>query len=166
MRIIQKPVLKSEMGFATYGDSVYTEGSPLVLTNNNEVTLVNNAANIVDFQKPLDIDSFMDGSTGLIKGRAGDAFQMNVLMKLKPQTNSGAIDIDVSLDIGIPSRLFPRGARINRGVGNEYNYLSSFFVYNGATWQANSAEVKAVVRNSTVEVYDIIYYFCMLHRSR
>lgn len=58
-------------GWASYQDTEYTTGSPLTVTTGGSITLPNNAATIVDSQKPTDINTFYYSQKVNISGVSG-----------------------------------------------------------------------------------------------
>ena len=150
-------------GWASYVDTQYTEGSPFVLPANTDTTMPNNAATVIDHQKPVDIATFYDGT--VITGRDGDSLDVMIYFKAKPTVVSQNIDVwvDIGGAVGELYRqtfTFPKGAGVERGI---LYALPSAYTLN--TWQANGGTVYIRSDNS-VDIYDIVYNFDRTHKAR
>lgn len=150
-------------GWAEYTSNQYTEGAPLQLLGNTDTILPNNQASIRDDEKPIDIDSFMDGNK--FKGRWGDAYIVTLDFKAKP-TNAGTLYLETWFDIGgAAPDLYKRIVSFPKGNGVERPITHTTGVFTLDTWQSNSADIY-VRANNTCDVYDIRLIAYRLHKAR
>lgn len=152
-------------GWADYTDGTYTSASPLVLSSSNKITLPNNANTIRDSQKPSDITTFYDETSQTITGRNGDAINIGIEFKARPNTSS-VTRLTVTIDIGAPvGEIYTRDFVLAKGNGVEHYYLSSFNAYTLNTWEANGGTVK-IVSTASADIYDIRYVISRVHKAR
>ncbi|MGB5943797.1 MAG: hypothetical protein WBG71_13020 [Leeuwenhoekiella sp.] len=154
-------------GWADYVDTQYTSAAPFtgITTTPARVSLPNNAGIIQDGQKPVDISTFYDSTTGTITGRDGDGVNIVIEFKARP-TNTNIPRITVAIDIGgAVGEIYKRDFILSKGAGVEHFYLSSFNAYTLNTWEANGGTVK-ISSTFPVEVYDIRYIVTRTHRAR
>lgn len=153
-------------GFGNYSDTVYTTSSPFtVIDGATAVNLPNNAGSIYEAQKPIDIDTFYDGS--VITGRNGDGINITTEFKCRPTGVGADPRLTVSIDIGGGiGELYKRDFFLNKGSGVEHNFLTSFNAYTLDTWEANGGTVKISATNEDIEIYDIRYVITRTHKAR
>lgn len=156
-------------GYADYRDTQYTPASPFPILANTPTPLPNNAGNTYDVQKPLDVDTFYDGT--VITGRDGDGLALTFDFKAVP-TAAGTTEIKIYIDItagtGIPenlANLYPRLITFNKGVGVAKDINFTVLGYTRDTWEANGGIVM-VETNGTCNVYDIRYVTTRTHKAR
>lgn len=152
-------------GWGSYGDTTYTEGSPLTIIDGaTAVDLPNDKGTAIESQKPSDITTFYDGT--IITGREGDGINLTIDFKCKPTTGAANPRLTVAIDIGggIPE-LYTRDFVLAKGSGVEHNYLSSFNAYTLDTWEANGGTLKISANNDNIEVYDIRYVITRTHKA-
>ena len=152
-------------GWGSYSDTLYTEGSPLTLSAGVKVDLTNNAGSSIESQLPTGITTLYNGST--ITGFDGDGQLLTISFRVK-QTSNQATRVTVVPDIGgavgeIDD--FRRDQSFNRGINVEQGYLSSFGVYNGATWEANGATLK-IESDEPCEIYNIRFLIHRIHKAK
>lgn len=150
-------------GWAQYADGQYTQSSPLSVVGNVDSVLPNNAASIIDSQKPEDVATFYDGTH--ITGRNGDGIALTVDLNAIP-TQVGTTYVEIWLDIGgsvgeLYKRIisFPKGSGIVRPI----NFSVS--AYTLGTWEANGATVH-IKANGNIDVYDVRYVITRTHKAR
>lgn len=149
-------------GWAQYADGQYTVGSPLSVAGNTDTVLPNNAAGVIDSQKPSDIATFYNGTK--ITGRNGDGIALTVDLNAVP-TAGATTYIEIWVDIGggvgeLYKRIisFPKGTGIVRPINFSVN------AYTLNTWETNGATVY-VRANGNVDLYDIRYVITRTHKA-
>ncbi len=164
-RLIAANSVNDYTGWAVYNDTQFTSASPGVVAANTIYYLPNNAGSKIESQKPIDVVTFYDESTGQITGRDGDGLNVVIEFKLRPRTNNDTrvtLGIDIGGSVG---EIYTRDFVLTRGVGQEHYYLSSFNAYTLGTWEANGGRV--LIRSTfSVEVYDIRYVLTRTHKAR
>ena len=149
-------------GWADYADGQYTSGSPFSLAANTDTALPNNAATIIDSQKPADVTTFYDGS--VITGRDGDGLLINLDFKVVPQSGA-ATYIETWIDIGgAVGELYRCPASFPKGAGEVRSITQSTAAYTLNTWEANGGTVY-VRSNGPCEIYDIRYVLFRTHKA-
>jgi len=156
-------------GWAYYADNQYTSGAPLAVLADTDTSLPNNAATVIESQKPTDITTFYDGT--VITGRDGDDIIISIDFTIEP-TNVGTTLIEVWLDItggtGTPAslaNLYRREFGFAKGVGVARKVSFSHSGYTLNTWATNGAVVK-IRTNGTADIYDIGYILKRTHKAR
>jgi len=157
--------VNSFTGWSDHIDTVYTEASPLFLSQDVKYTLPNGSQRKIDSQKPVDVVVFYNPDDTLITGRNGDGIGLTISFKVKP-TTSAAPKITLTIDIGGSiGEIYPRDFILTKGNGVEHFFLTSFFAYTLDTWEANGGKIK-IISTRDVEVYDIEYRFARTHKGR
>lgn len=152
-------------GFASYTDTLHTEGSPQVLVVDTPAILTNNAGTTYTAQIPTDITAFWDSSTNKITGRDGDNLDIMLYFKAKPSTQNQWMDIWIDIGGGVGELYrqtfsFPRGSGVERGI---LYALPSAYTLN--TWEANGGVVY-VESNAALDIYDKVFNFDRSHKGR
>jgi len=149
-------------GWAQYADTQYTSGSPFSVAANTDTILPNNAGNNIETQKPLDVDTFYDGT--VITGRNGDGIAITVDLLAIP-TNANTSFVEIWFDIGSGQDLYKRIITFPKGNGvvRPINFSVSGYTLN--TWEANGATVK-VRADNTVDLYDIRYVITRTSKAK
>ena len=157
-------VSSASTGWASYIDTVYVDaGTAFTVPANTDTPLPNNAANVIDSQKPADITTFYDGS--VITGRNGDALDLMLYFKAVPSAANQWLEVwvDIGGAVGELYRqtfVFPKGAGVERGI--VYGLPSAYTL---GTWEANGATVH-IRSNAAADVYKINYNFDRTHKAR
>jgi len=154
--------LYGAFGWAQYADTQYTVGAPFSVAANTDTILPNNAGNNIETQKPLDVDTFYDGT--VITGRNGDGIAITVDLLAVP-TNANTSFVEIWFDIGSGQDLYKRIITFPKGNGvvRPINFSVSGYTLN--TWEANGATVK-VRADNTVDLYDIRYVITRTSKAK
>ena len=164
-RIVSNNSVSDYTGWGDYVDGVYTSASPLILSASTKITLPNAANTIRDSQKPDDVTTFYDSASQTITGRNGDAINIVIEFKARPNT-SATTRLSVTIDIGgTVGEIYPRDFVLAKGNGVEHYYLSSFNAYTLDTWEANGGTVK-IRSTASTDIYDIRYVITRTHKAR
>lgn len=159
-------VKRSQTGWASYVDTQYPDtDNAFTVSANTDTILPNNAGNIIDHQKPVDVTSFYDSTTRRILGRNGDSLDAMIYFKAEPSSTNQYLDvwIDIGGTIGELYRetySFPKGAGQVRGV--KFDLPSAYTL---GTWEANGGQVY-IRSNATLDLYQINYNFDRTHKAR
>ncbi|MAM29838.1 MAG: hypothetical protein CMC13_12515 [Flavobacteriaceae bacterium] len=164
VKLVSESSTNDFTGWGDYVDGQYTSASPLIV-NTTKITLPNNAATTRDSQKPTDIATFYDATTQTITGRNGDAINISVEFKARPNSSS-VTRLTVAIDIGgAVGEIYIRDFVLSKGNNVEHYYLSSFNAYTLDTWENNGGTVK-VVSTASTDIYDIRYIISRVHKAR
>jgi hypothetical protein len=151
-------------GWADYIDGTYTSASPFIIDTTKE-TLPNDATTIRDSQKPVDVAEFYDATTSTITGRDGDAINIVIEFKARPNTSANT-RLTLSIDIGGGvGEIYVRDFVLTKGNDVEHYYLSSFNAFTLDTWETNGGTVK-IVSTASTDIYDIRYVITRTHKAR
>lgn len=152
-------------GWGDYADTQFTETARGTVAANTTYFLPNNAGRSNESQKPLDVSTFYNPTTGRILGRNGDGLNVTVEFKLRPTTNNDT-RVTLGIDIGgTVGEIYIRDFSLTRGQNQEHYYLSSFNAYTLGTWETNGGRI--LIRSThQVEVYDIRYVLTRTHKAR
>lgn len=151
-------------GWATYIDSTYTSGSPLVFTASTWTTIPFSPTDIIDTYLPCDIDSFYDRTDSTFLGKLGDAYTINVSFKVRPNTPTTTLldfGIDIGGNIGV---VYPKTLLLTKGDNIEQYFISSFTVYTLGTWVSNGGKAK-IKTDHSVDIYDVRYEVFRVHKN-
>lgn len=155
-------------GWGNYADNQYTELSPFSVSADTVALLPNNKGDVIETQKPYDIDTFYDGTT--IKGRNGDGILVTVDFLVKP-TSASTTYIEIWVDItggtGVPdsfANLYKRPISFPKGTGVERPVNFTFGGYTLGTWETNGGVIK-VLGNGSFDIYDIRYVITRTHKA-
>tara|TARA_R100001369_G_scaffold91677_1_gene133668 strand:+ start:6012 stop:6719 length:708 start_codon:yes stop_codon:yes gene_type:complete len=141
-------------GWADYIDGTYTSANPFIV-NSTKVTLPNDAATIRDSQKPIDVTEFYNTTNSTITGRDGDAINIVIEFKARPNTSS-VTRLTLAIDIGgTIGEIYKRDFVLAKGNNVEHYYLSSFNAFTLNTWEANGGAVK-ISSTASADIYDIL----------
>jgi len=152
-----------DTGWGDYVDTVYTSGSPFLVSADTDTVLPNNKGTVIETQKPADVTTFYDGAQ--ITGRNGDSILATIDAVLLP-TGAGTTFVELWFDIGGGiGPLYKRIISFPKGVGVErpLNYTTAAYTLN--TWEANGATVY-LRANGPLSVYDIRYVITRTHKAR
>lgn len=153
------------LGWAEYQDTIYTSGSPYLLTGGFDVVLPNNAGVIRNTQKPIDISTFYDSGNQKILGRNGDGLNVFVYFSAAPATAIQTY-MDMWIDIGSPvGELYRRTFSFPRGIGIKAGVSMSIAGFTLDTWEANGGSVY-VSSNYNLNIWDIRYILTRTHKAR
>lgn len=163
-KLVSESSASDYTGWGDYVDGQYTSASPLIV-NTTKMTLPNNAATTRDSQKPIDVTTFYDATNRTITGRNGDA--INILIEFKARPNTASVTrLTVTIDIGGGvGEIYTRDFVLAKGNDVEHYYLSSFTAYTLDTWETNGGTVK-VVSTASTDIYDIRYVIARAHKAR
>lgn len=145
-------------GWAAYTDG----GSGQSLAASTKVALVNDAATVIESQKPTDVDTFYDGS--VITGRNGDGLSVRVEFTFTPDDGTASF-VWMAVDIGgSVGEIYPSRFEVTGGASVPHQISYSFPGYTLNTWEANGGTVK-VESDGPGVVSNVIYVIHRLHKA-
>jgi len=151
-----------DTGWGDYVDTLYTSGSPFLVSADTSTVLPNNKGTVIETQKPADVTTFYNGTT--ITGRNGDGLLVTIDALLLP-TGAGTTFVELWFDIGggFPP-LYKRIITFPKGIGVErpLNYTTAAYTLD--TWEANGATVY-IRSDGPVSVYDIRFVITRTHKA-
>lgn len=151
-----------DTGWAQYGDTQYTAGSPFLVTAGVDTIMPNNGSAVIEEQKPRDITTML--SAGKILGLNGDSYNITIDCKALP-TSAGTTLLEFWFDIGgTVGELYRRPVTFPKGNGIVRPIVFTTGIYSKDTWEANGATVY-VRSDGPVSIYDIRYVITRLHRG-
>ena len=166
---VEEPVDANDIGtgWAQYSDTVYTSGSPLLVTQGTEVALTNNAGSTITSNLPTGVTAFYDGTTNLITPEnSGDAYMLRVDFSAWNTVTEGygVVKLDIGGGIGVilnRSVQFPRGS----GSGNVRLFTSSSLIYTLGTFIANGGTLTFESVRGNTSIYDINFVISRVHKA-
>ena len=145
------------LGWAQYGDTIYTEVSPLVVGVGAEVLLTNNAGNNITSQLPVGVDKLYDGSTNKITPvNLGDGYNLRIDFERYSTSQAGYGEIKLHIGgtqgviMSIPVE-FPRGT----GSENSRPFTVTEFVYSFTDFINNGGSLSYESIRGTTSIYNI-----------
>lgn len=143
-------------GWASYGDTLYTDVSPLVLVAGAATPLPNNAGNTIDDYLPDGVTEFYDG-TIITPQNEGDYYVFTLRFRAKSSTGS-LTHLDFGIDIGgTQGVIFRESLTFTKGSGVYQNYSIVVPFFSGATFIANGGIVKVTSNTGSVSMSEIFY---------
>jgi len=145
----------SGLGWTRYDDGQYTSSNKLSLVNGVEVTLPNNASNVITSHSGVE---YYDG-TKILAEYENDLYMMTVVFKASAaNANSTFLTLNLEGGNGTPyDRIkfdvpFPKGNDVAHDEHHMFQYYAdSSFVANGST-------IKITADGGSAEVWDIIFF--------
>lgn len=137
------PLFNPSSSVDTSGWGAYVNGAaPQAIIANTKVSLINNAATVIETQKPADVSSFY--TAGKITGRNGDGVIIGIELTFTP-TSGFASYLAISIDIGgAVGEIYPIEFPTINGDGFPHMISYSVGAYTLDTWQANGGTVKVI----------------------
>lgn len=145
------------LGWTRYDDTTYVEANKLSLSDGVQVTLPNNAGNIV--RSYLGIDYYDNSTQKVLGDTMNDVYVMTIVFKASA-SNANQTFLRLQLEGGNGTPYERVGVDLNFTKGNdvmhEYHevfqyYIDSAFINSGATWKITST-------GGSASVWDIIYF--------
>lgn len=156
-------------GWGDYTDTQYSAASPMAVNANTDTVLSNNKGSVIESQKPVDVDTFYDGT--VIKGRSGDGILITVEYTAVPtdqSTNSIETWLDITGGTGTPETFANLYRTINTFPKGQYEPRKISFTIAGytlGTWQENGALVK-IRADGDCDIYGARLRITRTHKAR
>lgn len=144
------------LGWARYDDTVYTESNKLSLTDGVQVTIPNNAGNIV---APDGVPSFYDPITQKVQATGvNNTYILTVVFKARAaNTNTTHLDFSMYAPVGQFDRI-SKVLSFNKGNNTTQNFHEMYQYYSDASFVENGVELKISADGGSAEIWDIIYF--------
>ena len=148
-------------GWVEYIDTEYNSTNRLMLST-SKVELPNNAGNFRDSEKPIDVDTFYNG-THILAREPGDSILLRIRFDSEPQANN--LYCEITNQIGLPTELKVRNINFPKGIGVEELQTFTNFEYQLDSWKQNGGKLY-IECSGDVEIWNIEYSIALLHRGR
>lgn len=146
----------SQLGWARYDDSQYTSLNKLSLVDGVQVTLPNNANNIVS--SPEAYTLYNSATQKVCALGENDCYMLTVVFKASAaNTNTTHLDFTMYAPIGDFARI-RKVLSFNKGNDTEQNFHEVFQYYADASFVSNGVQLKINSDGGTAEVWDIIFF--------
>lgn len=161
----QDDIAPAWTGWVNITDGLYTEGSPFQPPTGQWTHMVFGNANVLDTQKPLDVDELFDLVSSTITGRAGDGIAVTIEFTAEPTTATQTF-LEAAIDIGgAVGRIYPRTLTFPKGQGNPRTISFSFNGYTLDTWEANGGKL-VFNPNAAIDIYGARIVVHRTHKAR
>lgn len=157
--ILEKQGVPNSLGWAQYGDSKYTSGSPFTLDATTPVKTLDldGLVNTVKTQLPKGVSDFYDvNNSELTPVKSGDGYAFSLFFEGSNTSNNGDATIFVDLETEPFTRLFPKSFRFSRGAGVDHEYYFVFLGYSGDTFLSNGGKIKIEKGTGDSSLYNFI----------
>lgn len=142
-------------GWATYIDTTYTIGAPLVLLDGVMTTLPNNAGAKIERYLPADVASFYDSATSKITPKYVGDYNI-IAVRLIANPNATFASLKFGIDIGgAPGVIFQEEQAFHKGAGVAQPFVFTCPGYSLDTFIANGGLVKLTAIDADISVYGI-----------
>lgn len=154
-------------GYATYNDTQYTIGNPLVVGAGVTVDFPNNAAVSLTDQLPVGVASLYNG-TRLISDDNRAAYMIRITFTIANSSQTGSFELDADIsaagDGSIP--ILSRTTALARGANTPQPVSYTEMYFSRDTFVANGALLQFTSITGTSSVYDINYVIAKIHKGR
>lgn len=145
----------SGLGWARYDDDQYTSASKLALSDGVEVTLPNNAANIVTSHAGVE---YYDGEK-ILAEYENDLYMMTVVFKASAaNANSTFLTINLQGGNGTPYDRIKYDIPFPKGNDVEHDEHLIFQYYADSSFASNGSTLKIMSDGGSANVWDIIFF--------
>lgn len=150
-----------DVGYATFVDTQYTLGSPLVVNQGATVDLPNNSTGDLITYLPENSSGLYNG-TRLVADNVGDEYTLRISIGAFTTSNSGGFDLSIDIsalgDGSITIVRYP--VRMFRGTGsaNAQVYTINVPYFTLGTFIANGGLIRLESITGNTSVYGIQYY--------
>lgn len=155
-------VKRSEIGWASYVDTLHTSGSPQSITEGvTPVLLTNNAGTVISSQLPTGVTAFFDQATTKITPvQENDFNSVDIMFKVKNSVLNGFFTVYV--DIPTLGTRFEQTFVCPKTAGTEMGVNYSFHHYVSSQFAANGGLIYIVANSGNLQIYDKQYRFAKL----
>ena len=150
-------------GWAQYGDSQYTVGSPLVISQGTTETIdIDGLGSTVKSQLPNGVTDLYDVATSKITPvKSGDGYSFSLGFQAASTSNNGDATISVNIG-GAFGQIFKRVFRMPRGTGIYHDMYFTTQYYTLDTFLANGGTIEIESGNGTTSIHSITL---QIHRT-
>lgn len=147
----------SGSGWALYGDTQYSAGSPLVISQGSTVDLPNNAGSKDESSLPTGSPALYDG-TRIQPNSINDTYDVRVNFKASTSSATSG-GFNVSLDISAAGdgsiTVTAQPVRMLRGANEVQTYTVNFPIFCKETFKANGGLLRIESVTGDLTIYDI-----------
>ena len=154
-------------GYATYNDTQYPVGSPLVVAEGATVALPNNSlGNLID-QLPAGVTELYNG-TRLVSddNRAAYVIRISFTASNSSQTGSYELTADISAAGDGSNPILLRSSSFIRGANNPQPISYSELYFSRETFVANGALIRFTSLAGITSIYNVVYVIAKIHKGR
>jgi hypothetical protein len=153
-------------GWAAYGDSQYTVGSPLLIPQGNTVILdIDGLGNTVKSQLPQGVTDFYDVATSKVTPEnVGDYYTFSLGFQGSSSSNNGSATIGFDIG-GAFGQIFKRNFRYPRGTGVTHDFYLTSGGYSLNTFVANGAQIKITSDVGISSLYNFTFHVARTHKA-
>ena len=146
----------SQLGWARYDDGEYTTSNKLSLVDGVQVTLPNNANNIVNSPEAY---TFYNSATQKVCALGeNDCYVLTVVFKASAaNTNTTHLDFTMYAPVGDFERI-RKVLSFYKGNDEEQNFHEVFQYYADSSFVSNGATLKITADGGTAKIWDIIFF--------
>ena len=150
-------------GWAQYGDSQYTVGSPLVISQGITETIdIDGLGSTVKSQLPNGVSDLYDVATSkIIPVKSGDGYSFSLGFQAASTSNNGDATISVNIG-GAFGQIFKRVFRMPRGTGIYHDIFFTTQYYTLGTFLANGGTIEIESGNGTTSIHSVTL---QIHRT-
>lgn len=154
--LVDKAYVDRKLGWAVYGDSQYTDVSPLSIGVGVTTTVdIDGLGNTITTYLPSDTTDFYDTATSKITPtNIGDGYTFTLSFKGSSSSNNGSATIGVDIG-GAVGEIFRRSFRFPRGIGETHEFYMTSQGYSLDTFVANGGIIKITSDVGTSEIWDV-----------
>jgi hypothetical protein len=147
----------SGLGWARYDDGTYTSSNKLSLSSGVEVTLTNDASNVVTSHSGV---QYYNGTTNKILAEyENDVYIMTAAFKASAaNANSTFLQLNLEAGNGTPYDRIKFDIPFPKGNDVEHSEHHIFQYYADSSFVANGSSLKITAVGGSAEVWDIIFF--------
>jgi hypothetical protein len=145
----------NQLGWNRIDDTVYTSSNKLSLSDGVQITLPNNAGNVIKCGNDY---TFYDSATNKILGLdVNDVYILTVVFS-SAAANTNSTHLDFALEGSGQINRVSKTLQYHKGNGVEQNFHEVYQYYTDADFVANGVTPKIVANGGTAEIWDIIFF--------
>ena len=147
----------SGLGWARYDDGQYTSLNKLSLVDGVEITLPNNASNVVTSHTGVE---YYDADTNKVLAEyENDLYMMTVVFKASAaNANTTFLTLNLEAGNGTPYDRIKFDIPFPKGNDVEHDYHQIFQYYSDSSFVDNGSSIKITAEGGTAQVWDIIFF--------
>lgn len=144
------------LGWARYDDTVHNESNKVSLTDGVQITIPNNAGNIV---ASPDAPTFYNSTTQKVQATGiNNTYILTVVFKASAaNTNTTHLDFSMYAPVGDFNRI-SKVLPFYKGNNTAQNFHEMYQYYSDAAFVENGVELKIAADGGSAEIWDIIYF--------
>jgi len=159
-------VKRSDIGWASYVDTLHTSGTPQTITEGvTPVLLTNNAGTVINSQLPDGVVKLFDSATTKIRPvQENDFNSVDIMFTVKNSVTNGFFT--VYIDIPTLGTRFEQLFVCPKTAGTAMGVNYSFHHYVSAQFAANGGTIYIVANSGNLQIYEKQYRFSKLINAK